>query len=433
MTPTTAARNLTVFFAMLLASSPVRAQVLTLQQAEARALAYDHAIAEADARASGASAHARTVRAAALPILSAEVGASFGSGNQLVRIQDSEGRSTFVSGSRIIGEAGAFRAFIRHSAGIRIDALQYDFGRTAARTAGARADAAASEAELEAAREGVRDQVRAAYVAWLAAYERRRMTEEAVRAGEARADQVDEAAQAGSRAGADRDVVAYDVARLRLERSRALASEDDARYLLAELIGAPIARDLQPDVSMLEASEALPEVGTVAATVRALELRRDAVAALLRLRRRRHSPVLSGTLRLGVSGLNEHIFPTYQAQVLFTVPLWDPRNGGSVHEEVSARIAELDARHHALLEAMATHDERAAGARAHAEDQVSIAEEMRALAQRANVAAEERHRSGALSIDGLLAARDRVLEAESQLLEARLARLIARFHASPAR
>lgn len=427
MKPRIVLRALFTLSCALVTSAPARADVLTLAEAEARAIAHDPSVDQADARLAGASAHARTVRASMLPMISADLGASFASGMQLVRTQDSAGRSTWVSGSRTIGETGAFQPFVRYNAGVRIDALQYDFGRTAVRVAGARADARAVEAELEAARETIRERTRAAYLAWLAAHAQRALVELAVLAAEARAAYVDEAASAGARAGADRDVVAYDLLRLRLERTRALAAEDDARYALSALVGSPIEEQTVPDETLLDAFEPATANGSGDASMRALELRREAVAAALRLRRRRHSPVLSGTLRLGISGQNDIFFPTYQAQLLLTVPLWDPRNGDSVRDEALARMSELESQHHALLDAIASEEERVARARALADEEIRLAEQMQTLAERAALAAEERYRTASSSIELVFAARDRLLDAQTQLLAARLDRVLARW------
>lgn len=426
MKPPIAAVASTLLAAFLGIGARARAEVLTLESAEARALAHDASLSVEDARARGAEAHVRAVRASALPAVSADFGASLASGMQLIRFEDARGRTTFVSGSQTIGEMGAFRPFVRYSAGIRIDALQYDFGRTAARSAGARAEAGAAEAELEAAREMLREAVRQTYLVWLAAHGRRLLADDAERDGEARASDVEAAVSAGSRSGAERDLAAYDLARLRLRGSRARAAEDEARSLLAELLGSPIAESTVPDVSLLEGPAEQAAVSSDAARLAALELRREAMVEALRIRRRRYAPVLSGTLRLGVNGQNDVFFPTYRAEMLLTVPLFAPHDGPAARDEAQARVAELEANRHALLEAMSVRDERLARALSHAEEQVALAERMRELASRALEGATARHREGTLPLDGLLAARDRRLEAEAELLEARLALALAR-------
>lgn len=427
---------------VFLSADLAEAQVLTLESLETTALDDHPQLGQRRAELRVAEARIDATRAEMRPSLYLDLGVTAAPGMQLVEIDEDGDRETttddrvFVSGTRGFGQSdrSPFQPFFRYSGGLRFSGPLYDFGRNAARVDAAEAEAAAVGAQADVARETLVRETRTAYLRWLGAYEQRRIAEAAEAIAQTRASQVEESVRMGVRPGADRDVAAYEVARLRLLLARARADEDDLRAALALATRVEIPDEAIPDVEWLEPVATDVPLPTPAA-IAAIELQRTAVGASLRAYRRRHNPVLSISVGLGLAAQEADgglvAFPNYSIQVGLSMPLWDPRLGSQLRREMIARdeaLAESEANLRVQVESERA---RARIAAVRASEQVELATEASRLATSIATNVEDRYRAAGGSLDGVLNARQREISASTDLLTARLALAIARMRLRP--
>lgn len=366
-------------------AATARAEVVTLESLEASALADDPGLESHEQRAAASEAHIDAIRAEALPRLSLDAGATMLSGSRVARTEcgpvgGPSRQCTIITSPRLSDGFDAYVPSFRLSTGLRLDGVMYDFGRTRARIAAAQAEADASDDETSAQREAILRNVRATYLEWFGAFQRRRFVELAVASAEARVQSIDSARELGVRSVSDRDAASIELARVRLELSRARSAEADARLVAARTSHAAIPDDAEPDPALLELSvPLLPRPRPM--VVDALERRRDAVDAAVRAHQLRHAPFLTASLRLGVTstlvpGADAVAFPAYSLDVGITVPLWDPRTSDHVLAEARAQQAALTAASEDALATSTLVDERARLAVAAADTELEMTAEL---------------------------------------------------------
>jgi len=423
------------------------AQTVTLESLETATLDDHPQLGRRRAEIRAAATRVDAVRAEMRPSLYLDVGVNGSPGGQSIEIAgpdvtgDGVGDNVYVGGTRAFDQPNALQPFFRYSAGLRFDGPLYDFGRTAARVDAVEADVAAQTAEIDVASQDLVRATRAAYVRWLATYQRRVIVEASLRIAETRVANTEEAVRAGARPGSDRDVAGYEFTRLRLQLARARADEDDQRAAVEVAARVEIPDDAIPDPTWLEAASPdapLPPPAAIAA----LELRRAAIGASLRAYRRRYNPVLGVSFRLGAAaqrvvdfGGNDTLafFPAYSVQVGLSMPLWDARLGPHLRREAEAReaaIAEAEAEVRVLAE---SERGRARLAFDRANEQVLLATEAVRLAETIATNAEERYRAVGGSIETVVMARQRELSAQADLLESEVALATSRLRLRPIR
>ncbi len=177
--------------------------VLSLDRALEIARANHPTIALASQNLAAATAQLKQVRAGYWPALDGSLGYSKGTANSEI-------------------ERGNTDLDTRYSAGLDMDLLVYDFGKTPAQVRQAMASLMAATEELRAAQNNVSYNLRSAYYSLGKAQELRQVAEEAVRQFQAHLDQVRAFAEVGRR-------IRYDVTKAEVDLGNAELALIDAR------------------------------------------------------------------------------------------------------------------------------------------------------------------------------------------------------------
>lgn len=442
---------------VLLLSTSADAQVVTLASLEARAVSDSPSLAARAARVRAAEARVSAIRAEMRPRLSAEMGVQLSPGAITAVPCDKngdndtmdEGETCFVRGQLALsGEDNDPLQYVPAtvaSVALRFEGVLYDFGRTAARVEAANAEVGALEADIEAAEDALVRMVRGGYLNWLGAHLRRTATEASLAVAEQRVRGLDAALAAGARSQADRDGAAIEVARMRLELSRARSAEAASRRVLSRIVGQMLADSAIPEVGLIE-QDPPARSRPSDATRRALELRREVARLGERAYRLRFAPVLSFSAQAGIgaqitvdtaddTNTRPDVLgaPSYQLGVNLSIPLWDPRTRGFLRDEALAQVEILEA---SLLETQNALDSAELEARARIEEteaEIELAQAVVDATERAANGTEERFRVAGGNIDNVLNARERERRAREELMRTRLERTDAVLRLLPIR
>lgn len=319
------------------------AETVTLSTVRAKALAAHPELVAEDARIVAAEASIREAQSAQKPRISADVDVAAGPGGQIVTIPedfDDQGNPALqVGGAPALGDDGAFNINGRWSADVGLDWNLYDFGRTASAVRAARWEQRARDAQRAATADALIETVDQAYLDWLDASERGRFRAEALQRSRERLERLASRVDVGAASPSELWPARTDVAALELGLAEAEQVVAESRLALEAAARIELGPDARPDASLLtmgEPAAGLPS-GPADRTVAALEARiRSAEAEAKKHQRERH-PELVGSLRLGLRGQVNTVFPNYRAGIGFQVPIWE---GG----EIAARVDEAEAR-----------------------------------------------------------------------------------------
>jgi outer membrane protein TolC len=392
---------------------------LTLDQAQARAAATSHRLAEARARESVARALVDSRVAMERPIVSASAGYT---------------RTNHVVEFSFPGPGGVPRVVypdVPDNYVTRLD-LQwpiYSGGRTDALERAARADAAATGAELETAKADLRLEVARAFWALVTARASVEVLQQAVSRADAHVGDVRERFTAGLVPPNETASAEAQASRARKLLIEARNQRDVAAADLARLVGAGASSEIEP-AAILDAGEAgAPQFDALLAAARAtrperraMERRAEAAEDQRAAAAAGRRPAIAVTGGIDYARPNARIFPradrwddSWDAGIRVNWPLWD---GGRTAAEIAQaagtataareRLAEFDSLLSVDVRQRALEIESGRAAVQAAGDWIRAAEEARRVVS-------ERYRAGVI-------AQGEVLDAELALLQAELDR-----------
>ncbi|HEX4355306.1 MAG TPA: TolC family protein [Polyangiales bacterium] len=339
--------------ALLVVSSIVtasaRADVIALQDLEARALHTRPSLGASDARIAGAMARIDLARAAYSPTLNIVGDASLAPGTQLVKLKsDAIDDPTYtgeylIGASRQLGQSGAFSPFPRYGLLFDLRGNLYDFGRTSAAVDAARAQRRASEAEAQQSARDIVREVRAAYVRWATAHALWVIARDAARAADERSTRTSETIAEGARPLADKIASQTEAAFSRLELDRAGATLESARMDLGFVCVTDLPESAEPDPAVLDRGEAPKVDDEHDPSLMTLEQQRTAALATARVHDHAFAPILGAQAQAGVQGQGGVVFPMYRVGLNINVPIWDGGSDAAARSASEARAAELAA------------------------------------------------------------------------------------------
>jgi outer membrane protein TolC len=413
----------------LLCAPPVWAEVLTLAEVEARALATGDTRGAA-ARIAQSDADVEIARSARRPVVSLNTDVLAAPGGQLFAVEGTDKQRLLVQGSHPLGEAGAFTPIARFGSVLAAQATLLDFGRATSRIHAGEARARAAELDANVMRRETLRTARDAYLLWTVAYARAELASRHGAEGKARAAAMTGAVSDGSRPSSELNAVEQDTLALAIDDESARAALAHARVALEERVGGPLGPSAIPDLGLLEADGVAAGSGNDPGAA-ALAQESAAAAALAESLSRVHAPILSTSAEVGLRGQGTSVFPAYRVGLLLTVPLWDGGLGAAQARSQRAQADALDARAESTRKSSAGELRLAEEDLASAARRLELAARLRRLAQAELDQTSERYRLGAVDLRGVFEVRDRLWRAESQELTARADRTSAWLRTRP--
>lgn len=140
------------------------------------------------------------------------------------------------------------------------------------------------------------------------------------------------------------------------------------------------------------------------------------------MHRKSRSPVLAIVGQTGMAGVNDRVFPMYQLGFSFSVPLWDGGRAVALARAAEARAVELEARARDARLAGEDAQARALLDQKQAEQQLVIAEELVAVAERRVEHARAYYELGEGSLEAVADARAALRDAESRRVQSLILR-----------
>lgn len=455
--PRVVPRLLAGLAAWLMAASG-SAQILTLEDIEARAQRERPELIERQASIERARAELMVVQARTGPTLGARAEAGLAPGGELVEVTDNDGDEYLVAGSRPLGRADALIPQPRYAAVFAGKVTLLDFGRTAQGVRAAEAAVGAERAALVQAKVEVVESARSAYLAWLEAHQSLELARRDAEVTRARAVSVAALIEEGARAATDLTLAKYEQQLAELRQTRAERASGAALLALAASIQSELPPNAVPDLDVLEATAAPTSTAGAAApassapidaqpapgaqpspganierdpTVTALELQHRAALSAARAADRVGSPVLEAAGELGIQGQDINVFPVYRAAVTLTVPLWD---GGQSAAQAAVHRAEargLEARLRAVERALRTQQLAAREHLAAAQRELATSLALLQTAEALLAEAEEHYRAGSDTLERVLSAQRSLVAARREVLTAKLENARARLELTP--
>ena len=411
--------RMSLMLVLLSSALPARAELLTLPEAERRALASD-ATRGATAKIAQVDAELDAVRSDRHPIVNFNTEASAAPGGRLVEMEAVDGQRFLVPGSRRLGDSGAFTTVPRFGGLVSMQANLFDFGRSSSRIRAAEHRARSTRTEEQASRADLVRAVREAYLTWTVAHARVSLAERHLEQGRARFEMIKSWIAEGTRPTADLNVAQQDEISLELELADTRGLLDRARLGIEQLAGGSWPKSAVPDLGLLDmAAGDVPADTAAPLGSAALEEAADAATAQADSVSHDHAPVISTSAEVGVRGQSTVVFPAYRVGVMVTVPLWD---GGIGAARARAARAQSDAlRAEAAAARKGREDERQL-ARIDLErsrEKLRLVEQLRLLAQQNLDQAGEWYRLGAVDLWVVVDARERLSRAEARELTAK--------------
>jgi outer membrane protein len=419
MRPDFRSPRLASLFLLVMILDRARAQeppLLTLREAQLRALANNPGISIAELRALAASEAVQETRAAFFPTLTFSATTAGAADENNTRIA-----AGFLNNPTV---------FDRNAEGISLSQVITDFGRTANLVSGARLHARAEELNAEATRAQIALQVSSAYFTVLQSQAVFQVAEQTVATRQLLLDQV--TALAANRLRSDLDV---GLARVSLEegrllRSRASNDVDGAYVSLSTLMGERQPGryrlvDEQPPRGLATSADALVgEALSHRPDLVRFRYERDAAVEFARAERALHFPVISAVGAAGVVPLRDsHFKDNYAAAgVNLSLPLFNGFlfSARQREAELKASATEQTLRD---VENNLIRDARVAWLNAqNALDRLTISQDLLAEARKTYSLAESRYRIGSSSFVELS-------QAQLNLVTAEIANARARFEA----
>jgi len=393
-------------------------EVVTLAALER--LARERTDLEANSRAELIAAEAQVddVRASYRPNLSVAAQSSVVPGSQVIEVTDVRGQAYRVQGSRAFGDQGAFDVALRYSGGLRMQGLLYDFGRTATGVRAAHSAHAAARFDADAEQERLVIAVRSAYVQWYAATLQLRLADRMRDDAGEQLARVEASSELGATPGSDILLARYAEMNARLRRQRSAQELDTARLQLEHLTGRPLPEAAQPETDL---SRYVVEPTKIDDDPHLLALNHQEAAMRTQAEYQQSSwrPSLGYAAQAGAQGLNQTVFPAGTVELNVAMSLWQGGRERRQAHVARARAQALRARAASLRASLQRKAERASALRAQANAQHELAQAALQLAQQALALAEELYRSTGGTLQPVLDARARVVQAESELIAAR--------------
>ncbi len=402
----------------LLCAAPLRAEVVTLQSLEQKALARRATLGAERARQSRARAQVDLARAATFPQFGFDTDGALAPGNSLISVLDVDGHEYRVLGSRPLGSSGAFSPEPRYSAALTLGGTVYDFGRSAGRIDAAEAGARAADADLGAARATVVRQVQLAYLDWVLALGAAKIAERAVDNAMAQRTAVAGYIEEGKRPRSDLLSARAELAQARLDLVEARGRVGRARLSVERAAAVSLSAMGAPDPGLLDITPPRKKARRAPALT-ALERRRAAARASARSHAHPWAPVISGTAEAGVYGQKATVFPSYRVGLKLSIPLWDGGVERARRNVARATAAELSAETAELGRSLSHAEARARADWKNAALRVKVAKEFHRAAEAALDAVNERYRLGDGSAEAVIRARAQENDAALRLLRAR--------------
>lgn len=432
-------------FALALATG-ARAEVLTLEDVEARAQRERPELVERRASIERAEAEVALAESKSGATLGARAEAGISPGGRLIRVDETDSTDTYlVAGSKELGEPGALTPQPRYAAMLAGKITILDFGRTAL---GVRAAEAALKAErstvLQAKVELVRG-ARSAYLDWLEAHQTWQLLQRDADVARRRTVSVRALISEGARPATDATLSSYDEQLAQLRQSRAERASSLALAALSVSVQSELPRDATPDLAVLSVPEspsgAAPaaQAGAPApddarnSLLGALQQQRQAALSAERATSRAAAPVLDAAGEVGVQGQDTRLFPVYKAGVTLSVPLWD---GGARSAQAAVYRAEargLEARLKAAEQKLDASRAAAQSRLTSAAEELKLSQALLSTAELMLSQAEEHYKAGSDTLERVLNAQRSLVAARREVLTAQLETARARLELAPIR
>jgi outer membrane protein TolC len=401
-------------------ATSARAQVVTLQELERKAL-HGRPAFDADAASeSAANAEVRKARAAYYPSLALTAQSGLAPGSKLRELRGQDGETFLVSGVQPADESGAFDPLLRYGAGFELKTALYDFGRTSSAVEASRAKRKAVIAGGEVTKQAIIMGVRASYLAWLGASELSSVAARALTDAKERRMRVEALISEGVRPQSDLTPARSDELLAQLELDRAQGDSVARKHALEHAVGAPIGDGAVPDRALLEQRDV--KSNGADPQRQALELERVAAQKAADAYAQADSPVLGAAAAAGIQGQSEYIFPNYSLGVSFSLPLWDGGQNDASADAARARSDGLGAkiREHEIDEAY-SHRQAELDA-ASASKRIVTAELLLASCTAQLAEAEARYELVGGGLEAIAVARALIRRAHTEVVLAKIAR-----------
>lgn len=416
--------------------SSVRAEVVELLSLERIALEHHALLRAGAARERAAWAEVRQTASAYHPRVGMAADGTAAPGSRLIAIPGSD---YLVQGARTIDKHGAFQPQIRAGASVTVAANLYDFGRTSAAVAASRAQHAAVEGAQVLTRTEVVIGIRSAYLAWLSAFELHKLAVAANIDAAARAERVQALIGEGARPHGDLVPVQTDSVLAELELKRARGQLKAAQLILEQASGVQLSDTAEPDPKVLEAQPEPKSTQRAHPSTFSLKQQRSALEATARMHRRERLPILATSLGLGVGArfqdtngsLKTYLFPTFIAGLSLTVPLWDGGAAKSAADAAEARMEELSVQLESSERAAKQDRERALTDAENAQELEETASRLIELCRARVRDTESGYELGAMQFEQVHQARASLRHAETEMIQARIARAEAVLRIKP--
>ena len=428
-------------------SQRASAQILTLEDIEAKAQGDRAELALPRANISRAEAQLALVESKSGPTLGARAEGSLSPGGELIEFRTPGGDAYLVQGSRTLDDPAAFVPRARYGAVLAGKLTLLDFGRTKLGVDAARASIGAERASLISTQVELVELARSAYMTWVEAHQTLQLAERDAEVATARTVSVRDLISEGARPATDATLSAYDEQLARLRQNRAARAAQAALEALGAIVQSELPEHSVPDLEVLEpdpppafaAASATSGGGATGASgssktdsmLSALELSHDAALSAARAADRGVAPVLDAGLEVGVQGQNESVFPVYRAALTLTVPLWD---GGAQSAQAAVHRAEAEGIsaqrrvRQLTLERQTLAAERRWDA---ATSGLQLSLELLKVAEQLLTESEDHYRSGSDTLERVLSAQRSLVQARREVLSARLETARARLDLTP--
>ena len=245
-------------------------------------------------------------------------------------------------------------AYNNYSAGVSLEQLIYDFGKTGAVVESARENLRGSDLSEAASRQTVAVNAKVAYFGLLAARRLVQVEEETVRQFEQHLEQVLGFYKAGTRARFDITKAEVDLTNARLDLIKARNTNEVARITLTNVMGVPdrpIA-ELEDLLSFKKVEISEDQAVQAALTNRpellSLSAQRRAAAASVRSAQRNHFPVLSGIADYTYRGQEFPLVWNWDAGLSLTFPIFSGNLTQSQVAEARANLVVIGANEESL-------------------------------------------------------------------------------------
>lgn len=446
---------------MLLGSSlftvGASAQILTLEEVEAKAQRPRPELMERQAAIERAQAELGVARSSSAPTVVGRVDAALAPGGRLIELLE-DGNTYYVQGSRTLGESEAFVPVPRYGVMLAGKLTLLDFGRTRLGVRAAESAISAERASLIQAKVELVQQAREAYLTWLEAHQTWQLAERDAEVTRARTVSVRELIEEGARPATDATLSAYDEQLAHLRQARAGRAVEAALQALAAAVQNELPPRSVPDLEVLEAETAAASAAASAAAqptgpdappaeappapkaarepasdpmLTALERQRQAALSAAQAADRGSVPVLDGAAELGLQGQDTQVFPVYRVGLSLSIPLWD---GGRQSSQAAVHRAEaqgLEARSRALERGLRAREEAAQSRHRAASAELRLSLLLLATAELMLAEAEEHYRAGSDTLERVLGAQRSLVQARREVLTAKLETARARLELTP--